>query len=404
MNLINQMLSDLDQRQASNIGASTAGASTMDVNSAIDHDPASGMDSGNDSHISVPFNTAISQPKVPVLKIIFYIVSIFLLSTTSYFSYLIYTDNNNASQPQPVTSVNPPKKTVAAVSQQNTRPVQQYSEIAKSPVAATNKTKQLKPFPKKSKPATSSAKNSLAKTYLPASPAASNNAVQDNYANITQNNLNPQEDFDTNIGSVQKQSLALNSEQQAEVAYKKGYQLLQENKIYSAEAKLLLSLEHNVKHVKAREVLVGLYLKTGRQVEAEEILNKGLLHLPDYSNFKKLYARLLLDSNQVGRAIKVLLQNKPAISADLNYFALLAASYQRNKNHAAAAKTYVKLLKLKPREGIWWVGMAVSLEALNKNKEALDAYEKARQTGTLNTRISNYSSQRLKQLGIQSEP
>ena len=151
-------------------------------------------------------------------------------------------------------------------------------------------------------------------------------------------------------------------------------------------------------------MLVGLYLRTGRKVEAEDILVKGLVHLPNYPNFAKLYARLLLNQNQTDKAVKVLLQHKPPISADPNYYALLAASYQRIKNHNAAASTYVSLLKINPREGIWWVGMAISLEALNKNSEALDAYEKARQTGTLNTRISNYSSQRLKQLNITSAP
>ena len=145
-------------------------------------------------------------------------------------------------------------------------------------------------------------------------------------------------------------------------------------------------------------MLTALYLRMGRKVEAGEVLAKGLLYVPAYSNFAKLQARLFIDNNKVDRAVTTLLKFKPALSADPDYYALLAASYQRQKNHAAAAGVYVKLLKLKPREGIWWVGMAISLEALGKTKQARDAYEKARQTGTLNPRFSDYSSQRLKQL------
>ena len=351
------MLSDLDQRQAASLA------------------------SGNESepHISVPFTPAKPNSTVPIIKIIFYTLVVLLLSVTSYYSYHIYNNNKAAIPVATATIKNKPTTTIIKKPIVVTKPIPPVKQIKTVPVPGTvqNETKVT---------------NKVA-----AISTNTNEIINDNGSLPLTNN----DSIDT---SVNKKTLQLNPQQQAEIAYQKGYHLLQQNKVYSAESKLLLALEHNAKHIKAREVLVGLYLKTGRKVEATDILNKGMLHLPRYTNFKKLAARLLLDNNQAAKAIQLLLRNKPAMAADLNYFALLAASYQRNKNHAAAANTYVQLLKIKPREGIWWVGMAVSLEALNKNKEALDAYEKARQTGTLNTRVSNYSSQRLKQLTVTAEP
>ncbi len=389
MSLINQMLRDLDQRQA-----------TGATHNAHKNQPS----------LTIPFIPPRPQAKAPLLKIAFYFITIILLGIASYFSYLSYNYKSTLQQAN------------------NNANLMGENNIISNNVAAikTNTTSLVNKSTKKTSQQEIIQKTSL-NTAINTDPVVAANKVAANEATVTKvtNNHEPGlykatnqptinntikkpvqavkivHDHDTN--RIQKQSLQLKPEQKSELAYQKGYQFLQQNKIYSAEDKLLLALEYNKKHIKAREVLVSLYLKTGRKIEARETLKQGILYLPRYSNFTKLYARLLIDNKQISKAVRVLLQHKPAITGDLNYYALLAASYQRNNNHAAAAKTYVELLKLKPREGIWWVGMAISLEALGKNKQALDAYEKARQTGTLNTRVSNYSTQRLKQLGIQAE-
>lgn len=379
MSLINQMLSDLDQRQAS----------------------APNSNDSSQPYIPIPVPSLDNSSKITFLKAVFYSLTLILLSITSYYSYAFYNQQNKSDIQikiqQQKTNLPKPDKAPKATN----------NNIINVP--AQSKHAQVKISNKAVKPT----HNSLAHTAPTIKPklklkqvnatahiphqVATNHIVRENEQD---NNILANDEVNIDLSSVIKQKLKLNPAQQAEVAYKNGYKLLQQNKIYSAESKLLLALEHNTKHIKAREMLIGLYLKTGRKVEAEDILVKGILHLPKYSNFPKLYARLLLDMNQISKAVKLLLRHKPDISSDPNYYALLAASYQRKKDHNAAANTYVKLLKLKPKEGIWWVGMAISLEALNKNKEALNAYEKARQTGTLNTRISTYSSQRLKQLNI----
>lgn len=367
------MLNDLDQRRA---GHSAMSDSAMD-NTADDNAP----------YISMPFNTASTKSKTSFIRIIFAILMFLLLITTCYYSYLIYTQQSKtiASNALPTAVAKKTQTRSATVIPVQSKHPQIKIANPPAPVATMSKPTSL-PKPEQhaalTKPLTEIATDDEQSENEPAEPI------------LAEENVN------TDMQSVKKHQLQLSPKQQAEIAYTKGYSLLQQNKIYSAESKLLLALEHNINHIKAREILVGLYLKTGRKVEARDILQKGIVLLPSYTNFTKLYARLLLDNNETDQAVKILLQHKPTLASDPNYFALLAASYQRQKNHNAAASTYVELLKVKPREGIWWVGMAISLEALNKKQEALNAYEKARQTGTLNTRISNYSSQRLKQLNL----
>jgi len=364
------MLTDLDQRQAMTADSSNAHSvpyMTPSLNNARDHS------------------------RSILIKISVSLLIVLLLCITGYYSYLIYVQRTNVFTP---TALTQQQNVLTSIKPVKIIPVQPKQNQIKNTLAAlpviTATNNHVKPA-------------IVAKTQTPsATPSYDSNVDDEAIITIQAEDSANEKNFNTDIQSVKKQQLQLNPNQQAEVAYQKGYGLLQQNKIYSAEAKLLLALEHNAKHIKAREILVGLYLKTGRKVEAQNTLVTGLVHLPNYTNFTKLYARILLDNNQTTKAVNLLLQHKPAIADDPNYFALLAASYQRQKNHNAAANTYVKLLKLKPREGIWWVGMAISLEALHKKKDALNAYEKARQTGTLNTRISNYSSQRLQQLNLNS--
>ncbi len=341
------MLSDLDRRQAVDL--------------------ENGINSNSTTILSAPFNTLANKKSISIFKVGFYFFVLILLSIISYYSYLLY--------------------------QQQSKVVSQQATLTTAIVKVKKKVVHPKIIhPEKIDYSRNKARLALATPVLSVPTRNTNTQI----IKKDTENLTTLEPANNDITAVKKQQRELSGAQQAELAYQKGYQLLQQNKIYSAEAKLLLALEYNLKHIKAREMLIGLYLKTGRKIEAETLLRKGLLLLPHYSNFTKLYARLLLDNNQIDKAVKTLLNHKPAMTADPNFYALLAASYQRQNNHTAAANTYLKLLKINPRAGIWWVGMGISLEALHKNKEALDAYEKARQTGTLNTRIINYSNQRLK--------
>ncbi len=372
------MLSDLDQRQAGN------------------SDTVSGNPEYGTPQIAAVFPLN-KRPSRSYIKYAFYSIVILLLSAITWFSYSIYSRTqqtaavNNAAPAKPQTV----KKVVTQQQKSKPRRTQKTLPLTSAKNVATDNTLKKARLSKRvdrpvpvQVPVTGLAQRSPENTEQPVTTSVSESSHD------MQNNA----EISSDISAVQKQNYQLSPRQLAEVTYQKGYQLLNQNKVYSAEVKLQLALEHDPKHIKAREMLTALYLRMGRKVEAAEVLAKGLLYVPGYSNFAKLQARLFIDNNKVDRAVTTLLKYKPALSADPDYYALLAASYQRQKNHAAAAGVYVKLLKQKPREGIWWVGMAISLEALGKTKQARDAYEKARQTGTLNPLFSDYSSQRLKQL------
>jgi MSHA biogenesis protein MshN len=57
-------------------------------------------------------------------------------------------------------------------------------------------------------------------------------------------------------------------------------------------------------------------------------------------------------------------------------------------------------LALKPARGAWWVGLAISLEALGRGQEAARAYRTALAETELNADLINYARARVTQLDV----
>lgn len=205
---------------------------------------------------------------------------------------------------------------------------------------------------------------------------------------------------------LKKKHRPLNDEQLAEIEYKKGYQSLQQGRIRQGKEQLRQALSYYAPHLKAREMLSGIYIRSGRYVEAASLLSEGITLVPGYSLFSKLYARVLLEQNNPQLAIKVLEQGANASNVELDYRALLAATYQRVNNHEKAIEVYLQLVKIKPTIGIWWLGLAISLEKSGKNKAALDAYQRAQKTENLKAGLVKFTQNRvsaLKKMGFEEK-
>ena len=192
-----------------------------------------------------------------------------------------------------------------------------------------------------------------------------------------------------------KQMVPLRPEQKAELSYQSGYQYLQQHQHRRAEQDLREALRIEAGHNKARELLTGLLIKQGRWIEASEILQRGIQISPHHRAFVTLQARTLMQLERDRQAIALLRDYAPPMHDDPEHYALLAALYQRQADHVSAVNTYMQLLKLRPNAGIWWVGLGISLEALDKQAEARHAYQQAQQSGTLHADISRYTDNRL---------
>ena len=230
-------------------------------------------------------------------------------------------------------------------------------------------------------------------------PVVAKAKVEESYSDSISDDdaIDVEEIDDTPPVALKKKHRPLNSRQQAEIAYQKGYKLLQQGRMREGKEFLRDALALYIPHIKAREMLAGIYIKSGHLISAAELLSEGVKIAPEYPLFAKLYARVLLEQNNPALAIQIL--ERGSVAAEINvepdYYALLAATYQRVNRHDKAVDIYLQLVKIHPSAGVWWLGLGISLEKSGKNKEALEAYQRAQKTGSLKGGLVKFADNRV---------
>jgi len=127
----------------------------------------------------------------------------------------------------------------------------------------------------------------------------------------------------------------------------------------------------------ARQTLITLLLQENRQQQAEKVVDMGLVQQPNYLPFIELKARILVNENKISQALVLLERITPSINDHPDFYAFIAALYQRQGQAKFAAKLYEQLLMLQPTKGVWWIGLAIALESQGKHSEAQEAYARA---------------------------
>lgn len=148
----------------------------------------------------------------------------------------------------------------------------------------------------------------------------------------------------------------------------------------------------------SRETLVVIYLKQQRYDEARRELAPALLISPDSSALIKLQARLLMANNAHDKALALLDRLKNENRDDQEYLSLLASLNQQQGEHVNAVNQYRDLLKMDPTQANWWIGQAISLEALGLQRDALQAYLQARRVPQIDARLKQYTEERIRAL------
>lgn len=148
----------------------------------------------------------------------------------------------------------------------------------------------------------------------------------------------------------------------------------------------------------ARKTLASLLLKEGNILEAELAINAGLKYEPQYPAFVQLKAQILVEKGDIVTALNLLEKDPPPIEENPDYHALIAAIYMRQNKHNLAEKLYERLVSLQPENAIWWMGLGIAEENLNKNKNALSAYSRANENNNLNPELKVFVEKRIDSL------
>lgn len=106
-------------------------------------------------------------------------------------------------------------------------------------------------------------------------------------------------------------------------------------------------------------------------------------------------AKIAVIQQQDAQAIKLLEAHLDKAEQDENYRALLAGLYQRTGMHLEAANHYRRLLSVFGEKPAYWLGFALSQDALNQSKAAAQAYQRVNQYADLQPQVRTYVQQRI---------
>lgn len=143
-------------------------------------------------------------------------------------------------------------------------------------------------------------------------------------------------------------------------------------------------------------LLGDLYLQSNQGSLFLTFIDDLDIVLRESDTVKMLEARFALINKNPEEALRRL-KTIRTDSLGASQLSVLAAAYQMADNHELAVQTYWKLLHLKPKDGRAWVGLSISLEALDDKPNALISYEKAL-TYPLDPKVRQYVSSHLKNL------
>lgn len=199
-------------------------------------------------------------------------------------------------------------------------------------------------------------------------------------------------------GTMTKTAVHVDRREVAESQYRKAAQLLSAGRRARGEALLREALTTDPTHEKARELLGARLLSQHRYGEAARTLLEGLNLRPADVRLHSLYARLLVERGEPEQAIAVLKRVSPPLADEPEYHAFQAALLHKTGRHDQAAELYRELVQLRPRAGVWWMGLAMALEAGGESGQALAAYAKASDQSDMPATLLRFVKERIQHL------
>ncbi len=202
----------------------------------------------------------------------------------------------------------------------------------------------------------------------------------------------------TTAAQISKQpTQAGSTTEQAEAEYQRAVAALQRGAAGEAGDLLRSALKLNPAHIAARQTLLSQLVEQKQWQNAETLALDGVGLLPHRSDWAMLAARIMYEQGETDEALDTLNQYAAAGRQNTDYQILHALLLQRAGRNSDAANCYRTALALRPNEGRWWYGLGRALDADRRDAEARQAFEKAREAGNLPAELQQSIERRLRQ-------
>ncbi len=203
---------------------------------------------------------------------------------------------------------------------------------------------------------------------------------------------------DTSPARIDRQEREPSARDRAETLYRRGVEAMHGGRAAQAEQLLREALSVSAVHEAARQTLLGLLVEQRRNADAESLLVEGQRQNPAQLGFAMALARLQVERADVDSALDTLQRSVGAGRDRPEFLAFQASLLARAGRQREAAQQYQAALRLSPQTGLWWMGLGVSLEADRRPGEAAEAFQRARDSNSLNAELTAFVDQRMRGL------
>lgn len=197
---------------------------------------------------------------------------------------------------------------------------------------------------------------------------------------------------------VEKHELTPAPVQRAEAEFRRGVAFLQQGRVSDAEGRFAVAIGLDPAHEQARQTLAAMLIEQRRLEEARKLLQEGLGLNPKQEQFAVALARIYVERADYATALGVLNRSRNGARPNAEYDAVLGSVLSRMGRDREAVEAYRAALRTAPDKGGTWLGLALSLESLDRRSEAADAYRRALASGTLTADVKQYAEQKVRQL------
>jgi tetratricopeptide (TPR) repeat protein len=173
-------------------------------------------------------------------------------------------------------------------------------------------------------------------------------------------------------------------------------ELFKQNKAQQAYQGLYNFLATHEVDERSRAVLARQLLLEGRLAEAGDVLVGPIDTLSP--QLRQIKARWHIAQDESQLAIDVLTVQLPEISLYTDYYVLLASYYQRFGDLEKAYETYSLLIQFDDNIADWWAGLGIASDRLNQKQQAKYAYSQASQLPGLNAGLVSFIDHRINEL------
>jgi len=188
----------------------------------------------------------------------------------------------------------------------------------------------------------------------------------------------------------------------AEQLYQQAQNELKQGQVDPALNTLRAALDADPKHVQARLNLARLLAERKQLPAAADLLADGIMLLPQQNAFVLGLAPLWFQSGQQDDALALLAQSAKQPSATPQLTSYYAAQLLRLKRPAEAIPQFRAALRSDPSQTDWLIGLGLSLQGTGQNKEAVEVFRRAYETGKLSPERKDLVEQMI--AGLKSRP